>query len=51
MPKQDGTLTKAERRLQKRQNVYDAHGKNPQQNPSNSSGQGHDMHRPGSHKK
>ncbi len=27
------------------------HGKNPGANPSNSSGAGHDMHRPGSNKK
>lgn len=38
-------------RLARRQAAYDAHGKNPAQNPSNSSGTGHDMHRPGSNKK
>ena len=37
--------------LEIRRSVYDAHGKNPGQNPSNSSGTGHDMHRPGSNKK
>lgn len=34
-----------------RRAVWDGHGKNPQANPSNSSGQGHDMHRPGSQNK
>jgi hypothetical protein len=38
-------------KLKRRQEAYDAHGQNPNQNPSNSSGQGHDMHRPGSFKK
>lgn len=37
--------------LDRRQKAYDGHGKNPGSNPSNSSGQGHDMHRPGSNKK
>lgn len=37
--------------LKRRQNSYDVHGKNPGQNPSNSSGTGHDMHKPGSFKK
>ncbi len=37
--------------LERRQATFDGHGKNPAQNPSNSSGTGHDMHRPGSNKK
>lgn len=37
--------------LARRQKEYDDHGKNPARNPSNSSGTGHDMHRPGSFKK
>lgn len=41
-------LRKAKKRLERRQKVYDEHGKNPVANPSNSSGRGHDMHRPGS---
>jgi len=34
--------------LKARQEAYDKHGKNPQANPSNANGIGHDMHRPGS---
>lgn len=39
-------------KLERRRRDYDVHGKNPRQgmNPSNSSGTGHDMHRPGSFK-
>lgn len=37
--------------LTRRQRAWDTHGKNPSVNPSNSSGVGHDMHRPGSNKK
>lgn len=39
--------------LAKRLKVWQDHGKNPgaPNNPSNSSGQGHDMHRPGSQKR
>lgn len=42
--------TKAERRLARRIAAFESHGANPgaSQNPSNSSGTGHDMHRPGS---
>lgn len=36
------------KKLARRQASFDSHGKNPNQNPSNSSGTGHDMHRPGS---
>jgi len=38
------------KKLEIRQASFDAHGKNPPQNPSNSSGMGHDMRRPGSFK-
>lgn len=37
--------------LERRRTAFDGHGKNPAVNPSNSSGTGHDMHRPGSNKK
>lgn len=40
-------LTKAEARLAARRAAFDSHGANPAANPSNSSGKGHDMHRPG----
>lgn len=45
--------TKAEKHLQARQAAWEQHGKNPRagDNPSNSSGQGHDMHKPGSQKR
>jgi hypothetical protein len=48
-----GKVTKAMRRLAGRRVNYDEHGKNPRMghNPSNGSGEGHDMHRPGSMKK
>jgi hypothetical protein len=44
---------KAKKRLERRQRAFDEHGTNPKapQNPSNSSGTGHDMRRPGSLKK
>jgi hypothetical protein len=42
---------KAQARLEARQRVYDEHGQNPSQNPSNGNGRGHDMHRPGSNNK
>lgn len=38
------------KRLARRLAAYDVHGRNPALNPSNSSGSGHDMHRPGSNK-
>lgn len=46
-------LRKQQRRLARRQAAYDEHGRNPRvgMNPSNGSGQGHDMHRPGSNKR
>ena len=45
-------LRKALKKLEARRKVYDQHGKNPMapNNPSTDSGQGHDMHRPGSMK-
>ena len=49
-PRVRTTPTKAERKLEYRQAVYANHGRNPNAglNPSNSSGRGHDMHKPGS---
>lgn len=38
------------KKLARRLGAYNVHGKNPSQNPSNSSGTGHDMHKPGSYK-
>lgn len=38
------------KKLARRQGSYDGHGQNPNQNPSNANGSGHDMHRPGSYK-
>jgi hypothetical protein len=39
---------KALKRLELRRAAWEKHGKNPQANPSNAHGTGHDMHRPGS---
>ena len=38
---------KMRKRLARRVKAWDEHGKNPSSNPSNSSGTGHDMHKPG----
>lgn len=44
---------KSAKRLERRIRAWEEHKKNPPapQNPSNSSGTGHDMHKPGSNKK
>lgn len=41
------------KRLKRRIDAYEQHGQNPPapNNPSNSSGRGHDMHKPGSGKR
>lgn len=52
-PRKRTSPTKAERRLAARVGAFEQHGSNPPapNNPSNSSGRGHDMLKPGSQKK
>lgn len=44
---------KSKKKLNRRVAAYEEHGPNPQppHNPSNSTGRGHDMRRPGSNRK